>query len=542
MLLSIEGLEAGYGQLKAVRGVSLGIEKGETVALVGANGAGKTTLLRAIAGAHRIAAGRIAFKGEDISARPSYARAALGLALVPEGRRLFARLTVEENLLLSRSAGRTGAWTLDAVMEAFPNLKDRRRSLAGTLSGGEQQATAIGRALMMNPELLLLDEVSLGLSPLVVDRLYVAARDIEIIRRRHAPGRAGSEARHVDRQPHDLHARGRSRYRRTDANAKPRASHRSLFRPEETIARRGAAALIFVNQIIQGVLLGGYYALIACGLSFMFGVMGIINLAHGSLAVLSAYALYVLADRFGVQPFLGLGLVIPLMAVIGWALQRLVLERSARGGLLVPVLSTFGLSIIIDNLLFQGFGADTRSLAPYIGDLSYDSWTLTDDIAIGKLAALTMAVAIVLLGGIETFLNRTLTGRAIRATAEDPDTAGLVGVNARRVNAIAAAIALATVAVAGAFLGMRATFEPYAGAAQLIFAFEASVIGGAGSLWGTLIGGIVLGVAQSLGALVNPQGFFIAGHLAFLAVLFARLFFGDLGQRVRTALTGGART
>jgi branched-chain amino acid transport system ATP-binding protein len=172
-LLSVERLEARYGQLQAVRGVSLSIERGETVALVGANGAGKTSLLRAIAGAHKIAAGRIAFKGEDISAKSAHDRAALGLALVPEGRRLFARLTVEENLLLARSAGRTGAWTLDAVMEAFPNLKDRRRSLAGTLSGGEQQATAIARALMMNPELLLLDEVSLGLSPLVVDRLYV---------------------------------------------------------------------------------------------------------------------------------------------------------------------------------------------------------------------------------------------------------------------------------------------------------------------------------------------------------------------------------
>ncbi len=172
-LLSIEGLEARYGQLKAVRGVNLTIERSETVALVGANGAGKTTLLRTIAGAHRIATGRIAFKGEDIGGRSAHARAALGLALVPEGRRLFARLTVEENLLLARSAGRAGAWTLDAVMEAFPNLKDRRRALAGKLSGGEQQATAIGRALMMNPELLLLDEVSLGLSPLVVDRLYV---------------------------------------------------------------------------------------------------------------------------------------------------------------------------------------------------------------------------------------------------------------------------------------------------------------------------------------------------------------------------------
>ena len=171
-LLSVERLEARYGQLKAVRGLSLSIDKGETVALVGANGAGKTTLLRTIAGAHRLAAGAVAFKGEDISGKSAHARAALGLALVPEGRRLFARLTVEENLQLARYAGRTGAWTLDAVMEAFPNLKDRRRSLAGTLSGGEQQATAIGRALMMNPDLLLLDEVSLGLSPLIVDRLY----------------------------------------------------------------------------------------------------------------------------------------------------------------------------------------------------------------------------------------------------------------------------------------------------------------------------------------------------------------------------------
>jgi branched-chain amino acid transport system permease protein len=291
--------------------------------------------------------------------------------------------------------------------------------------------------------------------------------------------------------------------------------------------------ILLVNQVIQGVLLGGYYALIACGLSFMFSVMRIINLAHGSLAILAAYALYVLADRFDVSPFLGLLLIVPAMALIGWGLQRAVLERSARGGLLVPVLSTFGLSIIIDNLLFQQFGADTRSLAPYIGDLSYDSWSLTDDIAIGKLAALTLATAIVLLGGLQIFLKQTQLGRMIRATAEDSDTVGLVGVNARRVNAIAAAIAMATVAISGAFLAMRATFDPYAGALQLIFAFEATVIGGAGSLWGTLIGGVVLGVAQSLGASVSPQGFFLAGHLAFFAALFARLFFGDLGPRLR---------
>jgi branched-chain amino acid transport system permease protein len=291
--------------------------------------------------------------------------------------------------------------------------------------------------------------------------------------------------------------------------------------------------VIFINQIVQGVLLGGYYALIACGLSFMFSVMRIINLAHGSLAILAAYALFVLADRYDVSPFLGLVAVVPAMALIGAGLQRAVLERSARGGLLVPVLSTFGLSIVIDNLLFQQFGADTRSLAPYVGDLSYDSWSITDDIAIGKLAALTMATAIALLGGIQFFLNHTQLGRMIRATAEDSDTVGLVGVNARRVNALAAAIAMATVAISGAFLAMRATFDPYAGALQLIFAFEAAVIGGAGSLWGTLLGGIVLGVAQSLGASVSPQGFFLAGHGIFLVALFLRLYFGDFGLRLR---------
>ncbi|MDQ0395747.1 branched-chain amino acid transport system permease protein [Labrys monachus] len=291
--------------------------------------------------------------------------------------------------------------------------------------------------------------------------------------------------------------------------------------------------MIWVNQIVQGILLGGYYAVIACGLSFMFSVMRMINLAHGSLAIVAAFALFVLADQYGLNPFTGLILVLPAMAALGWVLQRTILERSQRGGMLVPILSTFGLSIVLDNLLFERFGADTRSLAPFIDELSYDSWTITDDIYIGKLAALTFVTAVVILGGLQLFLTKTQLGRAIRATAEDPDTVGLIGINAKRINAAAAAIALVTVGIAGAFLGMRATFDAYAGGPQLIFAFEAAVIGGAGSLWGTLIGGVVLGVAQSLGAQINPQGFLITGHAVFLAVLFGRLQSEAIGTKFR---------
>ena len=276
----------------------------------------------------------------------------------------------------------------------------------------------------------------------------------------------------------------------------------------------------WINSIVHGILLGGFYALLATGLSLMFGVMRIINLAHGSLALVGAYVAYSLTQAAGISPYLALLPIVGGALVVGYVLQRTLLERSLRAGVLVPLLTTFGLSIIIGNLLLKIYSPDVHSLDP--GKIGSSSWRISADLSIPAFDALILGVAIVVLGGLQLFLSYTQMGRELRATAEDPDTAELVGIDSRAVYARATAIAVATAALAGVFFGMRTTFDPSSGPTQLIYAFEAVVIGGIGSLWGTLVGGIVLGIAQTIGAQVDPQYFALFGHLVFLAVLVAR--------------------
>jgi branched-chain amino acid transport system permease protein len=207
------------------------------------------------------------------------------------------------------------------------------------------------------------------------------------------------------------------------------------------------------------------------------------------------------------------------MFLFGYVLQRTVLTRSLRSGELVPLLTTFGIAIILQNVLLQMYSPDVRSLGSIAGSISTSSWRITSRLAVPYIGVLTLAVAVAVLGGLQLLLQRTGFGREMRATAQDADTAALVGVPASVVYARATAIAVATATIAGLFLATRSTFDPASGPTQLIFAFEAVVIGGIGSLWGTLRGGIVLGVAQTLGATIDPQYAILAGHLVFLVIL-----------------------
>ncbi|GGN17422.1 branched-chain amino acid transport system permease protein [Actinoplanes campanulatus] len=285
--------------------------------------------------------------------------------------------------------------------------------------------------------------------------------------------------------------------------------------------------MTWVNAVLQGIFLGGLYALFACGLSLMFGVMRIINLAHGDLAVLGAFVVWWAATSLGAPPAPALIGALPLALALGYLLQVTVLTRSLRGGELTPLLTTFGLAIVIQNALLLIFSPDVRSLATVTGSLSTGSWQI-GGLTVPYLGLLILIVATGVLGGLHLVLERTGFGREMRAAAQDPDTAALVGVPATAVYARATAIAVATATLAGTFLAVHSTIDPASGPTQLIFAFEAVVIGGLGSLRGTLIGGLVLGVAQTIGAQIDPQYSILAGHLVFLIVLLVRFSPGRL--------------
>jgi branched-chain amino acid transport system permease protein len=264
----------------------------------------------------------------------------------------------------------------------------------------------------------------------------------------------------------------------------------------------------WVNAIVQGTLLGGLYALFAAGLSLIFGVMRLVNIAHGDLIIFSAYLGLTVVMATGLHPLLALIIVVPAMAAIGYALQRGILNHTLGDDLLPPLLVTFGLSVILQNGLLEVYTADPQKMDA--------------GVQLGVLPVLTFGVAIVVIAGLQWVFYRTAMGRAFRAVSDNQDIAQLMGLNRRHIFALAMALSLAVTAVAGILLGIRTSFDPSVGGGRLIFGFEAVIIGGLGNLWGTLAGGVILGVAQTIGAKIDPGWQILAGHIAFLIILAIR--------------------
>jgi branched-chain amino acid transport system permease protein len=280
--------------------------------------------------------------------------------------------------------------------------------------------------------------------------------------------------------------------------------------------------MTWVNAIIQGLLTGGLYALFACGLSLMFGVMKVVNLAHGDLAVVGGYVAVGIITVTHIPVLWSFVLVVPLMAVVGYALQRTLIQSALNRGVLTTLIVTLGLSMVIENALLQFFSANTRGIGSGMTIVT-GSFRLGSQVELPYLLLLIFAVAVAVLLGLQYFLSQSTYGRLIRAVADDREAAQLAGADYRHVFGIAAAIALGTAALGGIAFGMYQDLDPTTGTDTiLLFAFVAVVIGGLGSLWGTLAGGIVLGVAQQIGAQINISDELLAGYLVFLLVLVLR--------------------
>jgi branched-chain amino acid transport system permease protein len=291
--------------------------------------------------------------------------------------------------------------------------------------------------------------------------------------------------------------------------------------------------MVWVNDVIQGILTGGLYALFACGLSLMFGVMKVVNLAHGDLAVVGGYVALGVIFVTHVPVLWSFLIVVPVMAVLGYGLQRTVIQAALNRSILTTLIVTFGLSVVIENGLLEFASANSHSLG--VGSsIITSSFSIGSQIQIAWLLVLILAVAVVVLLGLQYFLSSSKYGRLIRAVADDQEAAQLSGVDYRHVFGIAAGIAFGTVALAGIAYGMYSQFSPTTGTDTiLLFAFAAVVIGGLGSLWGTLLGGVVLGIAQEIGSQINSSDEFLAGYIIFLAVLVLRPQ-GLTGRRAST--------
>jgi branched-chain amino acid transport system permease protein len=279
-------------------------------------------------------------------------------------------------------------------------------------------------------------------------------------------------------------------------------------------------ASVWINQILQGILLGGLYTLFATGLSLTAGVMRFVNIAHGDFIVLTCFVLLILTTTLGLNPILATIIVLPFAFAVGFLLQRLLLQRVVGENVLLVILVTFGISNIIQNGLLEGFGADPQKVDG--GALETATISLGANINLGLFNVITFVAAILVVAGLDFVLYRSGIGAKIRAVSDDVAAADLIGLSSARIYAIAMGISFITIAIAAGFMSVWTNFDPASGPIRLLVAFEVIVLGGLGSMWGSLAGGIVLGIAQSVGAQFDVGWQLLAGHIVFLVILAVR--------------------
>lgn len=274
----------------------------------------------------------------------------------------------------------------------------------------------------------------------------------------------------------------------------------------------------WLNAATQGILLGGLYALFAVGLSLVFGTMRLVNLAHGDLTILPAYVALMVVNALRFNPFISIPITMAILFIVGYLLQRGLLNKVVKSGDMAGVIVTFGISIVIQNALLLAFTANSQGLDA--GKVENLSIKINDRLAVGWLPLIIFLMSLVVISALQIYMNRTKMGRAFRAVSDDQEAARLMGINTQHIWAVAMGVALLIVTIGGVMMAIRTTFDPLLGSQRLIYAFEAVIIGGMGSIWGTMLGGVILGLAQTLGAQAFGSAWSIlVGHMVFVIIL-----------------------
>ena len=519
-MLELKSIDAGYGTFQALFGVSLNVKAGEAVGVIGPNGAGKTTLMRVISGLIRPRSGAISMEGVDILKTPEHRIVSLGIAHVPENRRLFPRLTVEDNLKMGAFMPEARARfdeRLAFVFDLFPRMKERRHQMAGTMSGGEQQMCAIGRALMSDPKLLLLDEPSAGLAPVVVQQVFeLVKRDPR--RRPHRADRRAERAAGAEGGRPRLFAGGGldPRLGQFERDAGRR------FHPPSISGSVGDTMtdifdIYLLEAMVNGILLGGVLALLALGLNLIFGVIDVTWICYAELVMIGMYGMYYLVQVFGLPYYVAAPFTILLVAGLGALLHWLVIAPLLSAPPINQLLATGGVLFVLQSFATVAFGIDFRNLGIRMPVLKLYEMHFS----YSRLLAFAAALIGMLL--VYFFMKKTYVGTAIRAISQDRQIMALMGVDARKIYLITSAIGGALAGLASCLLVLQYDIHPFVGLSFGPITFLICVLGGLGNFVGGFVAAFVFAEIISLGGLFSDLEWgYVLAFAFFIVMMFIR--------------------